>query len=140
MQTFDSWASVLSPRDFVTHCAPRTEILLQAARDAGAVAIHYVNGAAQHMPSMAESCADVLGFDWRIDMGAARSLAPSSKTLQGNMDPTMLYAPEEALRAEIRRVCAAAGPDHHVFNLGHGILPDVDPAALAIVVDEVRKS
>ena len=144
VQTFDSWASVLAPDDWATRCAPQTECLLQTACDAGSVAIHYVNGAAQHMRAMAESCAHVLGFDWRIAMHDARSLvdaiAEDSMTLQGNMDPTKLYADEAELRRAVRQVCDAAGSDRHIFNLGHGILPDVNPDALTIVVDEVRRS
>lgn len=140
VQTFDSWASVLTPRAYAIICAPRTDRLLQTARDADGVAINYVNGAAQHMPAMAESCAQVLGFDWRIPMAQARALARPDQTLQGNMDPTGLYAPEPELRRMVREVCADAGPDRHIFNLGHGILPDVDPEALTVVVEEVRKS
>lgn len=138
VQTFDSWASVLTPASYSEHCAPRTDLLLRTARDAGGLAINYVNGAAQHMPAMAESSADVLGFDWRIDMAEARAIAPDSMTLQGNMDPTTLYAPEDFLRRTVRDVCKAAGAERHIFNLGHGILPDVDPEALSIVVDEVH--
>jgi uroporphyrinogen decarboxylase len=89
---------------------------------------------------MSQSAADVLGFDWRIAMRDARRIAPDSMTLQGNMDPTMLYADEGRLRQAVREICAEAGQQRHIFNLGHGILPDVDPAALSIVVDEVRKS
>jgi len=138
VQTFDSWASVLTPAAYAQHCAPRTDVLLQTAREAGGLAINYVNGAAQHMPTMAASSADVLGFDWRIDMKEARAIAPDSMTLQGNMDPTTLYAPEDYLRATVKDVCQAAGSDRHIFNLGHGILPDVDPQALSIVVDQVH--
>jgi uroporphyrinogen decarboxylase len=140
VQTFDSWASVLTPDDYARFCAPRTERLLQTARDAGGVAINYVNGAAQHMATMAQSCAHVLGFDWRIPMAQARLTARSDQTLQGNMDPTALYSSEVELRRKVREVCEAAGSDRHIFNLGHGILPDVDPNALSIVVDEVRRS
>jgi uroporphyrinogen decarboxylase len=140
VQVFDSWASVLTPADYAVHCAPRTDQLLRTAKAAGAVAINYVNGAAQHLPTMSQSAADVLGFDWRIAMRDARRIAPDSMTLQGNMDPTMLYADEGRLRQAVREICAEAGQQRHIFNLGHGILPDVDPAALSIVVDEVRKS
>ncbi len=140
VQTFDSWASVLTPAAYREHCAPRTDTLLRAARDAGGLAINYVNGAAQHMPVMAESCAEVLGFDWRIDMAKARAIAPASMTLQGNMDPTTLYAEQGFLRRSVRQVCDAAGSERHIFNLGHGILPDVDPEALSIVVDEVHNN
>ncbi len=140
VQIFDSWASVLSVEDYQQHCAPRSHQLLQTARDAGAIAINYVNGAAQHIQCMAQSPAHVLGFDWRLPMASARKVVGSNYCLQGNMDPTMLYAPEEQLRRKVREVCAAAGEQGHIFNLGHGMLPDMDPEAVAIVVDEVRKS
>ncbi|MCA8954977.1 MAG: uroporphyrinogen decarboxylase [Planctomycetes bacterium] len=139
VQTFDSWAAVLAPGDWAERCAPRTERLLRAARDAGGVAIHYVNGAAQHMPRMVESCAHVLAFDWRLDMSAARALAPDT-TLQGNLDPTMLFAAPDRLRQAVRAVCTGAGAERHIFNLGHGILPEVDPAAVEVLCDEVRRS
>ena len=140
VQTFDSWASVLTPNDYAELCAPNTEKLLTAAKDAGGLAINYVNGAAQHMPAMSSSCADVLAFDWRIDMADARKTAPDHKVLQGNMDPTALYSPEPSLRKKVRSVCSAAGSSRHIFNLGHGILPDVNPEALNVVLNEVRRS
>lgn len=139
VQTFDSWASVLTPADYAQFGAPRTDRLLQTVRDAGGVAINYVNGAAQHMATMAASCAHVLGFDWRINMTQARAIARVDQTLQGNLDPTALYSTESELRRKVRAVCDAAGSQRHIFNLGHGILPDVNPEALTIVVDEVRR-
>jgi uroporphyrinogen decarboxylase len=139
VQVFDSWASVLSTTDYARRCAPHTDKLLESARQAGAVAINYVNGAAQHLETMADSCAHVLGFDWRVEMARARQLVPD-KTLQGNLDPTALFAPEQELRQKVRAICEAAGSERHIFNLGHGILPGTDPGAVAIVVDEVRRS
>lgn len=140
VQVFDSWASVLSTDDYASRCAPHTDKLLWSAVQAGAVAINYVNGAAQHLQTMAESPAHVLGFDWRIGMAQARELVSANKTLQGNLDPTALFSGESELRRKVRVICEAAGPERHIFNLGHGILPDTDPAAVAIVVDEVRRS
>ncbi|MCC6671849.1 MAG: uroporphyrinogen decarboxylase [Planctomycetes bacterium] len=140
VQVFDSWASVLSAHDYARRCAPHTERLLAAARAAGALAIDYVNGAAQHVEAMSRSCAEVLAVDWRRDLGWFRERIPSPKALQGNLDPTLLFADEATLRAAVRAICAAAGPDRHIFNLGHGILPDVDPRAVEIVVDEARRT
>lgn len=140
VQVFDSWASVLSTEDYAKRCAPHTDKLLQSAMDAGAVAINYVNGAAQHLETLAGSRAHVLGFDWRVGMARARELVPADKTLQGNLDPTALFATESELRQMVRNICDAAGAGRHIFNLGHGILPDTDPGAVAIVVDEVRSS
>jgi len=140
VQVFDSWASVLSTEDYARRCAPHTDRLLGSVVDAGAVAINYVNGAAQHLQTMAQSRAHVLGFDWRVGMARARELVPADKTLQGNLDPTALFAEESELRSKVRSICDAAGTGRHIFNLGHGILPETDPGAVAIVVDEVRRS
>lgn len=140
IQVFDSWASVLSTEDYERRCAGHTATLLQAARDAGAVAINYVNGAFAHLASMVESPAHMLGVDWRHPMSAIRAQVSEALALQGNLDPTALFAPEEELRARVRSICDAAGPGGHVFNLGHGVLPQTDPRAIEVVVDEVRKS
>lgn len=138
IQVFDSWASALSPGDWAERCAPHSERLLAAARRAGAVSIHYVNGAAQHFGRMREADTDILAFDWRLPMRQARAMAPL-RTLQGNMEPAALFADESLLRQRVTQVCADAG-DRHVFNLGHGISRHADPRALEIVVDEVRRS
>ncbi len=140
VQVFDSWAGVLAADDYASRCAPRTDALLQVARDAGAIAISFVNGAAQHIDRIGESPAHVAAVDWRLPMREVRRRLPGDMVVQGNLDPTMLFAGESVLRAEVARVCAEAGERGHVFNLGHGILPATDPDALAILVDEVRKS
>ena len=138
VQVFDSWASVLGADDWARWCAPHTDSLLTAARNAGAVAIHYVNGAAQHIDRMAQSPAHVLGVDWRLPMRELRRRAPQY-TLQGNLDPCALFASEAQLRREVAAICRDGG-ERHIFNLGHGILPNTDPAAVAAIVDEVRRS
>jgi len=139
IQVFDSWASVAAAEDWAAHCAPHSDALLQAARDAGAVAIHFVNGASQHLDRMAQSPADVLAVDWRLPMAEVRRRTPARFALQGNLDPAALFADEATLRAKVRAICAAAG-ERHIFNLGHGILPATDPRSLAIVADEVHRS
>jgi uroporphyrinogen decarboxylase len=137
IQVFDSWAGVLSAEDYATRCAPQTARLLERARQAGAVAIDFVNGAAQHLETMHAAPADILAVDWRLPMAELR--ARTDKTLQGNLDPAALFCDEATLRAKVRAICEAAG-QRHVFNLGHGITPPTDPRALEIVVDEVRRS
>jgi uroporphyrinogen decarboxylase len=139
VQVFDSWASVLSTADYAARCAPHTERLLAACHRAGGIAIDYCNGAAQHVEAMARSCADVVAVDWRRDLGWFRGQVPPPKALQGNLDPTLLFADEARLRAAVRGVCDAAGPAGHIFNLGHGVLPETDPAAVAIAVDAARR-
>ncbi len=140
VQVFDSWASVLGAEDYAARCAPHTDALLRTCREAGAVAINYVNGAAQHLDAMSRSAGHVLGVDWRLPMAEIRSRVPDRLALQGNLDPTALFLQEDQLRARVREICSAAGATGHVFNLGHGILPQTDPEILRVVVDEVRKT
>ena len=140
VQVFDSWASVLASQDYALHCARHTDALLQTAREADAVAINYVNGASQHLETMCSSSAQVLAVDWRLSMAEVRNRVPKRFALQGNLDPTALFLPEDALRQKVREICSAAGSAGHVFNLGHGILPQTDPDKLQVVVDEVRRS
>lgn len=139
VQVFDSWAGVLSADDYARRAAPGTQRLLRTAREADAIAINFVNGAAQHVETLAGLESDVTAVDWRLPMRKVREKLPSSMALQGNMDPALLFADEATLRSEVRRICEEAGREGHIFNLGHGITPKVDPQALAVVVDEVRK-
>jgi uroporphyrinogen decarboxylase len=80
----------------------------------------------------------VTAVDWRLPMREVRRRLPQEMVIQGNLDPTTLFADEATLRAEVRRVCDEAGKDRHIFNLGHGILPQTDPAAVAAIVEEVH--
>jgi uroporphyrinogen decarboxylase len=139
IQVFDSWASVLAADDYARRAAPRTDALLRTARATGAVAIDYVNGAAQHIDRIAASPAEVAAVDWRLPMREVRRRLPAEMTVQGNLDPTTLFAADGYLREEVRRVCDEAGAGRHIFNLGHGILPQTDPRAVASIVEEVHR-
>ena len=140
VQVFDSWAGVLDSDTFSSVCRPRTNELLAAIRESGAIAIDFVNGAAQHLSTLTGSPAHVVAVDWRVPMRTIRGRLPESLALQGNLDPAMLHAPDDALRQAVREICAAAGPKGHIFNLGHGITPDVDPAKVALVVETVHET
>jgi uroporphyrinogen decarboxylase len=140
IQVFDSWAGVLSQADYERFAAPGTDRLLTAARESGALAVNFVNGVAQHLDRVAKSPADVVAVDWRLPMREIRSRIPDDMAVQGNLDPTRLFAPADDLRAEVAQICREAGASGHIFNLGHGILPPTDPEQLAVVVDEVRRS
>ena len=101
--------------------------------------ILFSKGANGHLEALADTGCDALGVDWTIDLGEARSRVGARVALQGNLDPAVLAATPETIRREVRRTLDAfgAGPGH-VFNLGHGITPDIDPAHLAVLVDEVH--
>src|SRR5690606_26889565 len=108
VQVFDSWASVLDADDYRTRCAPFTQRLVSAVQREGGVAIDYVNGAAQHLETLGASRADIVAFDWRVPMHLARRRLPEHRVVQGNLDPTLLFAPRDALRRRVRELCAAA--------------------------------
>ena len=92
------------------------------------------------LESIADAGADALGLDWTMDMGAARSRVGAKVALQGNMDPTVLYAKPAAIREEVARILASYGKGNgHVFNLGHGITPEVDPAHAGAFIEAVHE-
>jgi uroporphyrinogen decarboxylase len=92
------------------------------------------------LESIADAGADALGLDWTMDIGVARSRVGAKVALQGNMDPTVLYAKPAAIRAEVARILASYGKGSgHVFNLGHGITPEVDPAHAGAFIEAVHE-
>ena len=130
VQLFDSWVGVLSPSDYEEFVAPWSARVLDALRDAGVPSIHFGTGAATLLEAMAAAGGDVIGLDWRLplDEGWARI---GERGVQGNLDPALLLAPWERTAAAARDVLArAGGRPGHIFNLGHGVLPETDPSVL----------
>jgi uroporphyrinogen decarboxylase len=118
--------------------------LLRASRtwsDGGGVPIiYFLNGCAPYLDDCAASGADVMSVDWRVDLADVRRRLGGRMAVQGNLDPTALFATEDRLRRRVAEVLGSAGPaPGHIFNLGHGILPQTDPARVALVVDTVRE-
>jgi uroporphyrinogen decarboxylase len=138
VQLFDSWAGALSEADYRRHVLPHSAAVLSGLADAGVPRIHFGVGTAVLLPAMAEAGADVVGVDWRTPLDRAAGLV-GGRAVQGNLDPAALFAPWPVVAAEARRVLAegraAAG---HVFNLGHGVLPDTDPDVLTRLVDLIH--
>lgn len=139
VQLFESWGGVLSPTDFRRWALPAIQRVVDGVKDAGVPIIVYMNGCGHVLEDLAATGADAIGVDWRVDMADAFARVGDKVTLQGNMDPCMLYAPPEAIEAEVRRIHAqVAGRPGHVFNLGHGILPDVPVAHAQAFVRAVK--
>jgi len=138
VQLFDSWAGSLSAATYRRHVLPASRKVLLGLADLGVPRTHFGVGTGELLGAMADAGADVVGVDWRVPLDEAASRAPG-KVLQGNLDPTALLAGQDALDVEVKAVLEAgrAAPAH-VFNLGHGVLPQVDPDVLARVVDLVR--
>ncbi|MFE9609990.1 uroporphyrinogen decarboxylase [Streptomyces sp. NPDC006012] len=139
VQLFDSWAGALAPVDYRRSVLPASAKVLRAVAGYGVPRIHFGVGTGELLPLMGEAGADVVGVDWRIPLDeAARRVGPG-KALQGNLDPVVLFAPQEAVEAKTREVLdAAAGLEGHVFNLGHGVVPDTDPDALTRLTEYVH--
>ncbi|MFC5062927.1 uroporphyrinogen decarboxylase [Actinomycetospora atypica] len=138
VQLFDSWAGALSERDYRELVMPHSAKVLAGLADSGLPRIHFGVGTGELLGAMGEAGADVVGVDWRIPLDVATTRAPG-KALQGNLDPAVLFAGPDVVEREVRRIVAEghAAPAH-VFNLGHGVLPETDPDSLARVVDLVH--
>ncbi|MCK9878085.1 uroporphyrinogen decarboxylase [Frankia sp. AgPm24] len=138
IQLFDSWAGALSEADYRRYVAPHSAKVLGAF--AGQVPrIHFGVNTGELLAAMGEVGADVVGVDWRVPLDAAARRVGPHRAVQGNLDPAAVFAPHDVLDAKIRDVLArgTAAPGH-VFNLGHGVLPETDPGVLAHIVDVVH--
>ncbi len=136
VQVFDSWAGALSVEDYAEFAAR------YSARILGAVAaptIHFATGATHLLRSLAAAGGDVIGLDWRLPLDDGWRAVGDDRGVQGNLDPAVLLGPwervEEAARAVLER---AAGRPGHIFNLGHGVLPQTDPDALTRLTELVQ--
>jgi len=130
VQLFDSWVGALSPGDYSEFVAPWSARVLAALSEAGVPTIHFGTGTATLLEEMAQSGGDVIGLDWRIPLDDGWSRL-EGRGVQGNLDPTVLLGPWQRVEAAARDVLArAGGRPGHIFNLGHGVLPDTDPAVL----------
>ncbi len=144
LMIFDTWGGVLTPgdyRDFSLQYMQRIlDGLTRAAEDRRVPVILFTKGGGQWLEAMADTGADALGLDWSTDIGAARRRVGERVALQGNLDPAALYAPPAVIRERVAGILAAYGHGSgHVFNLGHGINPDVDPEHAAALVDAVHE-
>ena len=140
VQLFDSWAGALSPAQYRAAALPAARKVLEGLADLGVPRIHFGVGTGELLADMAAAGADVVGVDWRVPLSVARRRVGERPALQGNLDPAICLAPWEVVQRECRSVLAELGGEPgHVFNLGHGVLPETDPDILARVVDLVHE-
>ncbi|GAA2371162.1 uroporphyrinogen decarboxylase [Catellatospora methionotrophica] len=138
VQLFDSWVGALSEADYREYVQPHSRKVLSGLADAGLPRIHFGVGTGLLLPAMAQAGADVVGVDWRTPLDQAAKLVPGHP-VQGNLDPAVLFAPWEVVEREVRRVLAEGrNTPGHIFNLGHGVLPETDPTVLTRVVELVH--
>jgi uroporphyrinogen decarboxylase len=138
VQLFDSWVGVLSAEDFERYALPPTAALVRDLRAAGVPVIYFGNGAAAILDRVARVGADVYGVDWRLPIDEARARLGDAPAIQGNLDPAVLLGPLDEIDRRARDVVRRGGKRGHVFNLGHGITPDVPIEAVTALVAAVR--
>ncbi len=140
VQIFDSWAGALTPDQYRRFVAPATAKVCAAMRDLAVPIIHFGVNTGELLDQMAGVGADVVGVDWRTPLDVARQRIGRPCALQGNLDPAVVLAGWEPTRDAAEGVLASnAGHPGHIFNLGHGVMPETDPGVLATLVDWVHE-
>ncbi|MDE2257054.1 MAG: uroporphyrinogen decarboxylase [Xanthomonadaceae bacterium] len=143
LMVFDTWGGLLAPDmfgEFSLHYLARIAQSLQSHNAAKSTPlILFSKGANAHLEALADTGCAALGLDWTIALGEARARVGGRVALQGNLDPAVLHASADAIRNEAKKALASFGAHPgHVFNLGHGITPDVDPEKLRVLIDAVQ--
>jgi uroporphyrinogen decarboxylase len=142
VQLFDSWAGSLSPDEYARFALPATRAVLDGIADLDVPTILFGVGTGELLSQMAGAGPDVVGVDWRVPLDVAHGRVGAQHAVQGNLDPARCLAPwavvEDAVREVLRRADDGTGTGH-IFNLGHGVLPETDPAILAAVVELVHR-
>ncbi|OLE10743.1 MAG: uroporphyrinogen decarboxylase [Acidobacteria bacterium 13_1_20CM_4_56_7] len=140
IQVFDSWVGCLSVEDYRQYVLPRTTELIASFKTSGAPIIYFGTDTSTLLASMKESGADVIGLDWRIPLDEGWSRLGNSGAVQGNLDPVLLFADWKHVKAGARRILdQAGGRPGHVFNLGHGILPETPVENVRALAEYVQE-
>ncbi len=141
---FDTWGGTLTPRDYsafsLAYMQRIVDGLNREAEGRRVPVVLFTKGGGQWLELMADTGCDALGVDWTQDIGEARQRVGERVALQGNLDPCVLYASPDTIRAEVGKVLASFGSGSgHVFNLGHGIHPGVDPEHAGAMIEAVHE-
>jgi uroporphyrinogen decarboxylase len=140
LQIFDSWVGCLSVEDYRQYVLPFSTDLVQRLKKTGVPVVYFGTDTATLLPSMKETGADVMGVDWRFPLDQAWSSLNFKGAVQGNLDPVLLFARQKELRARTDAILRqAGGRPGHIFNLGHGILPETPVENVRALVDFVRE-
>ena len=140
VKLFDSWAGALSPSDYVRYVQPASQKVLETIGATGVPRIHFGVNTGELLVHMRDAGADVMGVDWRVDLDDARRRLGDGTALQGNLDPVAVLSGAEVALERTRDVLRRAdGHRGHIFNLGHGVMPDTDPEVLEQVVALVHE-
>ena len=139
VQVFDSWVGHLSPADYRRFVQPHMQRLFRAL-DGSVPTIHFSTGTAGYLELVAAAGGDVVGVDWRVSLAEAWQRIGAGRAIQGNLDPCALFAPPRVIRERVAAILAeAAGRPGHIFNLGHGVLPNTPVDSVRTLVDAVHE-
>ncbi len=142
VQVFDSWGGALSPEMYQVFSLDYMQKIVTGVKQKNPKTpiILFSKGVQYNLSKMADSGADCLGVDWTTDLSLARKLTQNKVALQGNLDPCVLYAKDAVIEQEVKKVLNSYGSGNgHIFNLGHGMHPDMKPEKLAVMIDAVKK-
>jgi uroporphyrinogen decarboxylase len=140
VQVFDSWVGCLAVDDYRRYVLPRTTELVQALKSTGVPVIYFGTDTATLLPAMQETGADVIGLDWRIPLDEGWQRLGYRSAVQGNLDPVALFASQEELGPRVKDILdRAAGRPGHIFNLGHGILPETPVENVKALLEMVHE-
>ncbi|MET0664300.1 MAG: uroporphyrinogen decarboxylase [Acidimicrobiales bacterium] len=140
VQLFDSWAGALTPEQYEAHVLPASRKVFAGLADLGVPRVHFGVGTGELLGLFADAGADVVGVDWRVPIDAGWKRIGFEKGVQGNLDPAACLAPWPAVEREVVGILERiAGRPGHIFNLGHGVLPETDPTVLTRIVELVHE-
>jgi uroporphyrinogen decarboxylase len=140
IQIFDSWAGALSPHDYRAHVLPHLRRIVASVQALGVPVIVFGTSTFGILDLLASSGADVVGVDWRVDIDQGWARVGHDRAVQGNLDPVLLFAPQAEIERQVRAILVqVANRDGHIFNLGHGILPETPVDHVKAVVQMVRE-
>lgn len=139
VQIFDTWGGILTPDDFNEFSLQYIQSIVSKIKRTDEPVIVFAKGVHYNLEGLAKTGADVIGLDWTMDLGEVRKLVGDKVALQGNLDPTKLYGNEKVIKKEASKILHSFGKGSgHIFNLGHGILPDVSPVNAKLLVDFIK--
>ncbi|MBP9151468.1 MAG: uroporphyrinogen decarboxylase [Flavobacteriales bacterium] len=137
IQIFDSWAGILSPEQYKEFALPYIALICDAIDEVPITV--FAKGAYFVRKELGELNCQTIGLDWNMDVAESRAIIGNSKTLQGNIDPCVLYSEDEMIVTKTKEMLTAFGPNRHIANLGHGVYPDIDPRKVKLFVDTVKE-
>ncbi|MFM7661939.1 MAG: uroporphyrinogen decarboxylase family protein, partial [Bacteroidota bacterium] len=136
VQVFDSWAGILSRKQYAEFCLPYLERICNAIKETPITI--FSKGAISSLPDLAKLNCNTLGLDWNMEIEKVREMVGESKTLQGNLDPCALYSDHKRIELETKKMLNSFKSTRHIVNLGHGIYPDTDFEKVKTFINTIK--